>query len=85
MLLRFMAAVILVWIAIVMLPEPKTQAKPTALITAHPVEVSGETGGERRETYYPGTCPDNASWYLVDSDSTSVTVGCYDPDYEVPQ
>lgn len=37
--------------------------------------------GERRTKLYPGTCPDGNAWYLVDSDSDSVTVGCYDPDY----
>lgn len=39
-------------------------------------------GGERRTTYYPGHCPDGQSWYMVDSDSDSITVGCMDPDYQ---
>lgn len=38
--------------------------------------------GERKLTYYPGTCPDGQSWYMVESDSTSFTVGCMDPDYQ---
>jgi hypothetical protein len=37
--------------------------------------------GERQTKMYPGTCPNGESWYLIDSDSDSVTVGCYDPDY----
>jgi hypothetical protein len=37
--------------------------------------------GERRTKLYPGSCPNGESWYLVDSDSDSVTVGCFDPDY----
>jgi hypothetical protein len=41
--------------------------------------------GERKTKLYPGTCPNGESWYLVDSDSDSVTVGCYDPDYSEPQ
>ncbi len=39
---------------------------------------------ERRITYYPGACPDDQSWYLWDSSDTSVTVACYDPDYQEP-
>jgi hypothetical protein len=48
-------------------------------LTAHP------TSGERRTKLYPGSCPNGESWYLVDSDSDSVTVGCFDPDYSEPQ
>jgi hypothetical protein len=48
--------------------------------------VSGHlTSGERRTKLYPGTCPGGESWYLVDSDSDTVTVGCYDPDYSGPE
>jgi hypothetical protein len=70
MTLRLMIATLLVWLAIELLPQPKTYAKPS---------------GERRTTLYPGTCPNDSSWYLIESTDDSITVGCIDPDYEEPE
>jgi len=47
--------------------------------------IAHRTSGERSVKMYPGTCPNGEHWYIIDSDSDSVTVGCYDPDYSDPQ
>lgn len=56
-----------------------------ALIAVLLGTVLCQTVGERRVTEYPGTCPDDSGWYLVESDQTHVVIGCYDPDYTPPQ
>lgn len=43
-----------------------------------------QTPGERHVTEYPGYCPDDAGWYLIEQDQNHVVLGCYDPDYTPP-
>jgi hypothetical protein len=65
--LKLICIVLALWLAILLIPDVRTEA---------------HSGGERRQKFYPGVCPNDQSWYLVDSDDTTVVVGCYDPDYQ---
>jgi hypothetical protein len=70
MLSRFVIAVLIIWLAILLVPERRIQAKPSAGIGGH----------EKRTTVYPGACDDQAGWYLVDSSPSTVTLGCWEED-----
>lgn len=62
-MLKFVLCIMALWFALALVPDGRVSAN------ARDIE---------QETIYPShTCPDNHSWYLVDSDPDSVTVACY--------